>query len=445
MPREELMPSRGAEEKEMIVNTMRMRKPIIRLAQTAYVAAAFFFVACAASPTASKESPVQADPLAIDIHSLANKILADIPDNIPLTLAVFDFSTPEGYTVFSHYLTDELGAALHESGRIRIIERENLDQIMREQEYQLSGYVDDDTAKNIGKIIGVDLLCTGRITELPQTLLVSCRIIEVETGTVLSIVNREIAKNDRVIALLSNKSRTDEIASNQDRNVPVKSASDQNNPTNSTVAAIPSERPIFEPPAADMTTEEGQMSAVKTFIPFVIDNLLEINIRNIEMPETTDRAGLYPVKFIWEYKENYDVIRAMADFFRTFPVEPRPHELFASREIDVTYYPTPYANRPERIDILLASKKVNDVMCGFHGSSGAFRWDLEFTIFDQHDYPIDVHKASIRFGYQNLGKHAGVNEYTFNLNRQAYEMMKDIRLTKVTGGVPQYGGRLFYK
>lgn len=62
-------------------------------------------------------------------------------------------------------VSDELVTALLETGKFRLIEREQLDKILAEQDFGTSGRVDSKTAAEIGRILGVRYLVMGRITE----------------------------------------------------------------------------------------------------------------------------------------------------------------------------------------------------------------------------------------------------------------------------------------
>jgi curli biogenesis system outer membrane secretion channel CsgG len=49
-------------------------------------------------------------------------------------------------------------------GRIRLIERENIEKIVGEQKFSNSGLVDEKTAVDMGKILGVRYMITGKVT-----------------------------------------------------------------------------------------------------------------------------------------------------------------------------------------------------------------------------------------------------------------------------------------
>ena len=62
-------------------------------------------------------------------------------------------------------VSDELVTALLETKKFRLIEREQIDKVLHEQNFGARGRVDDKTAAKIGKILGVQYLVLGRVTE----------------------------------------------------------------------------------------------------------------------------------------------------------------------------------------------------------------------------------------------------------------------------------------
>ena len=58
---------------------------------------------------------------------------------------------------------------LVKSGRFRVVEREQLAALMQEKNLSISGDVDPKTAVRIGKLLGVNYLLTGAVTEYGTT------------------------------------------------------------------------------------------------------------------------------------------------------------------------------------------------------------------------------------------------------------------------------------
>ena len=62
-------------------------------------------------------------------------------------------------------VSDELVTALLDTNRFRLIEREKINKVLHEQDFGNSGRVDPSSAAKIGKVLGVQFLVMGKVTE----------------------------------------------------------------------------------------------------------------------------------------------------------------------------------------------------------------------------------------------------------------------------------------
>lgn len=85
-------------------------------------------------------------------------------------VAVIEFKdkTPRYYSWYQsgEAAQDMFVTELVKSGKYRVIDREQLDALMREKNLSLSGEVDPKTAVKAGKLLGVEYFVTGALTEL---------------------------------------------------------------------------------------------------------------------------------------------------------------------------------------------------------------------------------------------------------------------------------------
>lgn len=107
-------------------------------------------------------------------------------------IAVLDFAL-QGQAVE----TQDLGAivaewfitALVRDGRFDVVERALLKKIIEEQKLSLSGIIDDSSASELGRILGVKAIITGSVLHLQDILEVNARIIDVQTGSIVAAEN----------------------------------------------------------------------------------------------------------------------------------------------------------------------------------------------------------------------------------------------------------------
>jgi len=109
------------------------------------------------------------------------------------TVAVLDFSglmmgdgtaaVPLGKTVAAMLVTEF-------SGRpgIQVIERAQLNEMLREQDLALSGRVDESSAIEIGKLLGAQYVLTGQATDIVGNLRMDIRAVDVETSEVVAVL-----------------------------------------------------------------------------------------------------------------------------------------------------------------------------------------------------------------------------------------------------------------
>jgi curli biogenesis system outer membrane secretion channel CsgG len=62
-------------------------------------------------------------------------------------------------------VSDELVTALFKTGKFRLIEREQIEKVLAEQNLSDSGRISAQTAARLGKILGVQILVLGKVTE----------------------------------------------------------------------------------------------------------------------------------------------------------------------------------------------------------------------------------------------------------------------------------------
>jgi hypothetical protein len=104
-------------------------------------------------------------------------------------IAVMDF-VPVGATKGEALaITDRLGEELFQSGKFTLIDRSQMDSILKEQAFQQTGCTSQECAVHAGQVLGVRNLVTGRVTKLGDELwLMSSTMVDVETSETLRAV-----------------------------------------------------------------------------------------------------------------------------------------------------------------------------------------------------------------------------------------------------------------
>ncbi|NQV18806.1 MAG: hypothetical protein HQ534_09715 [Armatimonadetes bacterium] len=106
-------------------------------------------------------------------------------------------------THFGKYLAEKISINLSKNQSIQTIDRNNIELILEEQHFQLSGLVSDESAVSIGKFVGASHIVFGTLTEFSAFVEVELKIVDVEKATVIGGVSHRILKSQNVASLVS--------------------------------------------------------------------------------------------------------------------------------------------------------------------------------------------------------------------------------------------------
>ncbi len=101
-------------------------------------------------------------------------------------VAVLDLEAVGSSAVEASAMSDQLRADLLKSGQYALVDRQQMDNVFKEQAFQQTGCTSSECAVQVGKVLGVRKLITGRITKIDsQHWLLSANVIDVETAETL--------------------------------------------------------------------------------------------------------------------------------------------------------------------------------------------------------------------------------------------------------------------
>lgn len=157
------------------------------------IRAIIFVVLVLVGGQASADSEV-AGRLALLARSLTADYNVKRPGTAKVPLAVFDFACPAelkrqrvGFAV-----AELLKSKLINAPEFALLERSDLDKILKEQALQQTGAVDENTAVQLGKVVGAKLTVSGNVDKLGNAYQVSARLSDVATGEVLAVAVQEL-------------------------------------------------------------------------------------------------------------------------------------------------------------------------------------------------------------------------------------------------------------
>ncbi|GHT99091.1 hypothetical protein FACS1894142_6290 [Spirochaetia bacterium] len=174
-------------------------KGLFRSITSTGIIAALLVSGCGSSP--KTEAPAyQEKPLDTVIQEASENIEARVAQKTKI--ALLNFNSPTGQ--FSEYVLDELSANLVNSGKLIVVDRREIDLIRNETAFQLSGEVSDESAQQIGKILGAQSIVTGSLVTIGDSYRITIKVIIVESAAIVVQFRSDIVNDNRVKALLAN-------------------------------------------------------------------------------------------------------------------------------------------------------------------------------------------------------------------------------------------------
>ena len=98
-------------------------------------------------------------------------------------IAIFDFDVVGRVDKdISRPLSDSVRHAIVKSGTYKVMDRANMDRILKEQAFQMTGGVQKDRAVEAGQFLGVGKIVIGSIGIVGRTYMISLSLVNIESG-----------------------------------------------------------------------------------------------------------------------------------------------------------------------------------------------------------------------------------------------------------------------
>ncbi len=104
-----------------------------------------------------------------------------------ITIAVLDF---DGFGISQTEaiaLSNRLRNELFRLGTFEVVDRGMMENILGEQDFQQAGCTSNECLVEVGRLLGAQQMVGGSVSKVGQTFSVSARVVDVETGKVLSV------------------------------------------------------------------------------------------------------------------------------------------------------------------------------------------------------------------------------------------------------------------
>ncbi len=146
----------------------------------------------------------RAQDLKASVEQLARDLGNSVPEGRTLIIAVSDFpDLQKTVSDLGRYIAERLVTRLSaRPEKFRVIERSRLDQVLSELRFSYTDLVDPANAERLGKMLGVQAIVVGTLSDLGNNVDIDARIIEIGTNGTLPGVSVTLSKDDTVRQLL---------------------------------------------------------------------------------------------------------------------------------------------------------------------------------------------------------------------------------------------------
>jgi TolB-like protein len=157
-----------------------------------------FATGCGSSPSSSSGSSSALDELDLAIRDASDYL----NDNIPKGSKIVILNIQSSSSDLSDYIIDELIANTVNDRNFLVVDRQQLDIIRAERDFQWSGEVNDNDAVEIGKTAGAQTIVSGAVNRLGTGYRIRIRALEVQTAQVQGQYNRNIDSSRMIAAIM---------------------------------------------------------------------------------------------------------------------------------------------------------------------------------------------------------------------------------------------------
>lgn len=120
-------------------------------------------------------------------------LLAGSAKALPPSAAVFPVQAHGVDSNSVRIIEDALSNSLMQTGKLRLLERSQMETVLREQGFQSTGTCDgSECAIEVGKILGIQKGVISSLGLLGRTWVLSARLVDIETGEILVSTQRSL-------------------------------------------------------------------------------------------------------------------------------------------------------------------------------------------------------------------------------------------------------------
>ena len=180
------------------------------------------------------------------IQQTSRDISASLPQGTKL--ALLNFSSPSD--VLSDYVLEEMSIALVKERKLVVVDRKEIDLIRGEMNFQMSGEVSDESAQEIGKLLGAQSIVTGSLVNMGETHRFRTKVINVISAAIETSSSISIGNDSQMQHLLAQNGGKPAAQTSANQSAPAPSAPAKAQPVIPAQLVTPTEPAQSTAPAA---------------------------------------------------------------------------------------------------------------------------------------------------------------------------------------------------
>jgi len=161
------------------------------------------------SAQAASKTIVPADELDAAIRETSDYFNKQLPKGNKLII----INIQSDFPALSEYIIDELTSNAVNDRIFSVVDRQQLNTIRAELDFQMSGEVDDKTAQSLGRMAGAHIIITGAVSKIGDLYRMRIRALSVQTAQIEGQFNKNIPNGPTVMALVNSKATGYGVAS----------------------------------------------------------------------------------------------------------------------------------------------------------------------------------------------------------------------------------------
>lgn len=144
-----------------------------------------------------------------DYENVMNSVGMELSERIlqlgKKSLVIAEVSNLEGQSKnLGRYFTEELSTELvNSSSNLTLLDRSQLSKLIKEQELDAAGLLDQNTLVNLGELIGTEVIITGKYKVIDERVKIWFRAIDIEKGRAIFAQDYSVIVNEEIESIHS--------------------------------------------------------------------------------------------------------------------------------------------------------------------------------------------------------------------------------------------------